>query len=243
MRTLRDYGGPLVLALLLHAGVFGALSRNWQSEADDTRVASPRIIQAALLTMEKPQRRKPIDLAEPPPSPPKPAAKPPPPPPKAKPKPVPTPPPDTEAERREREQAARERAEAERQQRLRELMEQSTLLALADEDVESAGQADADTMTYVAAITRAIVLEWSRPPSARNDMEARLQVDLTPAGDLLGVQIVDSSGNEAFDRSAEAAVRKAARELGTFPVPDDLSVFETHFRRLTLLFKPEDLLR
>lgn len=240
MKALRDYGGPLALALLLHAGVFGALSRNWQSGADETRVASPRIIQAALLTMEKPKRRKPIELGEQPPSPPKPAPKPPP---AAKPKPPPaTPPPDAEAERLKREQAARERAEAERQQRLRELLEQSTLLALADEDVD-AGEADANTMTYVAAITRAIVLEWSRPPSARNDMEARLQVDLTPAGDLLGVQIVDSSGNEAFDRSAEAAVRKAARTLGTFPVPDDLSVFEAHFRRLTLLFKPEDLLR
>ena len=243
MRALRDYGFPLTLALLLHAGVFGALSLDWQGDADEIRVASPRIIEAALLTMEKPKRRQPMDLAKQTPSVPKPAPKPPPPPPVAKPKPAPTPPPDTEAERLKREKAAQERAEAERQQRLRELLEQSTLLALEDEDIDAGEGADADTMTYVAAITRAIVLEWSRPPSARNDMEARLQVDLTPAGDLLGVQIVDSSGNEAFDRSAEAAVRKAARALGTFPVPDDLTVFETHFRRLTLLFKPEDLLR
>ena len=243
MRALRDYGFPLTLALLLHAGVFGALSLDWQGDADELRVASPRIIEAALLTMEKPKRRQPMGLAKQTPSVPKPAPKPPPPPPVAKPKPAPTPPPDTEAERLKREKAAQERAEAERQQRLRELLEQSTLLALEDEDLDAGEGADADTMTYVAAITRAIVLEWSRPPSARNDMEARLQVDLTPAGDLLGVQIVDSSGNEAFDRSAEAAVRKAARALGTFPVPDDLTVFETHFRRLTLLFKPEDLLR
>ena len=236
MKTLRDFGLPLVLALLLHAAVVGALGRGWGAEADQTRVAAPRILQAELLTMETPKRRprEPIVDRLPPPEPtPKPLPKPPP-----KPKPVPTPEPpavDLDAERREREAA-------ERQERLRELAEQSTLLALEDEAIEQ-GDASADTMSYVAAITRAIVLEWSRPPSARNDMEARLQVDLTPAGDLLGVQVVDSSGNEAFDRSAEAAVRKAARSLGRFPVPGDLSVFEAQFRRLTLLFKPEDLLR
>ena len=236
MRTLRDFGWPLALALLLHGAVIGALGRDWGADLDETRIAAPRILQAELLTMESPKRRKREPIVErlppPKPAPPKPQPKPTPAP---KPPPKAPPPPDLEAERREREAA-------ERQERLRELAEQSTLLALEDETV-APGDADADTMTFVAAITRAIVLEWSRPPSARNDMQARLQVDLTPAGDLLGVQVVDSSGNEAFDRSAEAAVRKAARTLGRFPVPDDLSVFEAQFRRLTLLFKPEDLLR
>ena len=235
MKTLRDFGLPLVLALLLHAAVVGALGRGWDADADETRIAAPRILHAELLTMETPKRRarEPIVDRLPPPEPtPKPLPKPQP---EPKPAPPAPPPPDLDAERREREAA-------EREERLRELAEQSTLLALEGEAVEQ-GDASADTMSYVTAITRAIVLEWSRPPSARNDMEARLQVDLTPAGDLLGVQVVDSSGNEAFDRSAEAAVRKAARTLGRFPVPDDLSVFEAQFRRLTLLFKPEDLLR
>ena len=50
---------------------------------------------------------------------------------------------------------------------------------------------------------------------------------------------LQSSGNEAFDRSAEQAVRKAAR----FDVPEDPALFEAHFRRFQMLFKPEDLLR
>ncbi len=60
-----------------------------------------------------------------------------------------------------------------------------------------------------------------------------------PTGDVVSVTLIAGSGNEAFDRSAEAAVRKARR----FEVPKDPAVFERYFRRFTLLFRPEDLLR
>ena len=50
--------------------------------------------------------------------------------------------------------------------------------------------------------------------------------------------IIKSSGSYVFDRSAESAVRKARR----FVVPKDPALFEKHFRRFTLLFKPDDLL-
>ena len=238
MNFVRDYGAPLVLALLLHAGVAAALLRGWDAEADEPQVVTPRIIQAQLLVMEKPvpkprPRSVPTAPPKPKPAPAKPLPKPEPQAPKPPPKALPKP--DPEVERRAREEAAR-------QQRLQELMERSTKLAL-DEDVAEESVIEADTMTYADAISRAIVAAWSRPPSARNDMQARLQVDLTPSGDLIGVRVLDSSGNPAFDRSAETAVRKAARTLGTFPVPPEQSLFEAHFRHFTLLFKPEDLLR
>ena len=70
-------------------------------------------------------------------------------------------------------------------------------------------------------------------------MQAKLMVELVPIGDVVSVTLVESSGNSAFDRSAEAAVRKARR----FEVPKESDVFERYFRRFTLLFKPEDLLR
>ena len=238
MNFLRDYGVAFVLALLLHAGVAAALLRGWDAEAEESQVVTPRIIKAQLLVLEKPVRApkpKPAPARTPPKPKPEPSK---PPPPKPKPEtvvPKPPPKPDPDVERRAREEAAR-------QQRLRELMERSTALAL-DEEAAEERTVDADTMTYADAIYRAIVAEWSRPPSARNDMQARLQVDLTPSGDLIGVQVVDTSGNPAFDRSAQTAVRKAARTLGRFPVPPERSVFEAHFRHLTLLFKPEDLLR
>ena len=234
---IRDVGLPVALALVLHAVLAAALLRGWQAQADERQVVAPRIVQAKLLVMDKPKRR-----AAPKPKPAKPAPpKPKPKPrqaPKPKPKPAapPKPQPDPDAERKARE-------EAERSARLRELYERSTALALQEEQVEADDDVEAQTMTYVEAIYQAVHREWSRPPSARNDMEVRIQVDLTPSGDLLGVGVVDSSGNGAFDRSAQAAVRKAARALGRFPVPEDRRLFEAHFRHFTLLFKPEDLLR
>lgn len=233
---IRDICLPVGLALLLHAVLVAALLRGWQAQADEREVVAPRIVQAKLLVMEKPKRKaapKPKPATPPPPQPkpqPRQAA------PQPKPVPPPKPKPDPDAERQARQ-------EAERQARLRQLYERSTALALQEEQVEADDDVEAQTMTYVEAIYQAVHREWSRPPSARNDMEVRIQVDLTPSGDLLGVAVVDSSGNGAFDRSAQAAVRKAARALGRFSVPEDRRLFEAHFRHFTLLFKPEDLLR
>ena len=70
-------------------------------------------------------------------------------------------------------------------------------------------------------------------------MQAKLLVELVPIGDVVTVTLLEGSGNGAFDRSAEAAVRKARR----FDVPKESEIFERYFRRFTLLFRPEDLLR
>lgn len=234
---MREYALPLALALLLHATVAGALLRNWRGDADDDvpRLAAPPIVQAELLVLERP-RPKPVRQARPAP---KPAApKPPSEAPKPKPEPQESappvqPPPDPEAERRARE-------EAERRERLRELAEQSTALALEDElaDLEDAS-VEEQAMSYMDAINRAIVAQWSRPPSARLGMTARFRVDLVPSGELLGTELIASSGNEAFDRSAAIAIRKAS----PFQVPPENALFEEHFRRFTLLFDPQDLLQ
>ena len=234
---LRNYALPLLLALLLHAGVAAALTVSWEGSAKEARTVQPRIIQAKVLVME-PAKAAPAAK-------PKPAAKPPPVPKPQPPAPKPVPKPDAAPKPAPRDLAAERRAreEAERAERLREMLARSTALALQDEEIApDDGDAAAATMTYSDAIAQAIVREWSRPPSARNDMQARMVVELTPAGDLLGVEIADSSGNAAFDRAAEAAVRKAARR-DRFPVPPERSLFEAQFRRFTLLFKPEDLLR
>jgi colicin import membrane protein len=68
-------------------------------------------------------------------------------------------------------------------------------------------------------------------------MEAELLIALVPTGEVVNVTVVRSSGNAAFDRSAEVAVRQAA----PFRVPDDPALFERNFRALRILFKPEDL--
>ncbi len=117
-------------------------------------------------------------------------------------------------------------------------MEQGLALSILEEqDFRRAVTDDEKAMAYVSQIQRDIIQNWSRPPSARNGMEALLRVFLVPTGEVVNVVLEDSSGNDAFDRSALLAVRKAER----FQVPPDSRQFERNFREFTVLFRPEDL--
>ena len=230
----RDYVVPLVLALVVHAAALFALAGGMSPEQALRETIKPSMIQAKLLTLSppKPQARpKPVQPTVAPPKPaPEPTRRPRPEPAQAKPEPDPK----AEAER------ARQQKERERAERLQALSDRSMAAALSEEAEGLADSAIEDAaMDYIYAIHRAVVEQWSRPQSARNDMQARLLVELVPSGDLLAVTLTESSGHAPFDRSAEAAVRK----VGRFEVPNDRALFEARFRKFTLLFKPEDLLR
>lgn len=239
MDAIRQYSLPLLFALALHLLAAMALYANWNPQNPEKRIIKPQIVQSQLVVLQPkpkpaPPKPQPKPVAEKPP--PKPAPKPPP---KPEPKPEAQPPkpePDREAERRQAEERAR-------QERLEELARAAFQQALASESADLA-QADASQDEAVAqsfrnGIYQAIVANWSRPASARNRMEAELLVELVPTGDLVNVTLLRSSGDAAFDRSAEAAVRKAA----PFEVPTEPDIFEENFRRFALLFRPEDLLR
>jgi TonB family protein len=107
------------------------------------------------------------------------------------------------------------------------------------EQAEATATAGEMSASFVALIQRTVVNYWSRPPSARNGMEAELAIQLIPTGEVVSVTIIRSSGNSAFDRSAVNAVETA----GAFPELQQLpnGEFEKTFRRFRLLFKPEDL--
>ncbi len=88
---------------------------------------------------------------------------------------------------------------------------------------------------YKAAIQQAVQNNWLKPPSAQPGMQCTVLVNLIPGGDVAGVRVVVSSGDAAFDRSVENAVRKAA----PLPLPPDTALFES-FRELRFIFKPEN---
>jgi len=229
---LRGYGVSFVLALLVHVAVVAMLWANWVPTEKSTVIVRPNIVNAALIVLETP-KPKVTPKAAPAAPPVKPQAKPPPP--KPSPTPATKPQPAKPAV-----DAAKLAAERERQRRLDSLASSSFNDALARETEVLSGDKDEQAaQTFAQGIYQLIVANWSRPPSARNGMEARLIVELVPTGDVVGVTLVASSGNESFDRSAEQAVRK----VGKFDVPKDPSVFEKYFRRFPVLFKPKDLLR
>jgi colicin import membrane protein len=133
-----------------------------------------------------------------------------------------------------------ELAEAQRQQESRDRERQR------QEEAENAVAAELASSEFemvqsgMAIIQQAVQSVWSRPPSARNGMRAILQIRMLPTGELIDAVITESSGDQAFDRSAENAVYSAApfRELQALPS----NVFNENFRSLSLIFQPEDLL-
>ncbi len=164
---------------------------------------------------------------------------------------------------REREELERlrERAEREKQERLeaglesrrqqeiaaeQERSRQQEALRRRQQELAEVSMAEAARTEFelvqsaTALIQQAVQETWSRPPSARNGMRAVLQIRMLPTGEVLDAVITQSSGDPAFDRSAENALYRAApfRELQSLPI----NVFNANFRSLSLIFEPEDLL-
>lgn len=139
-------------------------------------------------------------------------------------------------------QAEQERLALE-QQRFEENMARELAQLEAEQEAErSARQAENDeqlSKSYSALIRKRIEQNWSRPLSARKNMEATLRIQLIPTGEIIDVALVKSSGNRAFDDSAIRAVKKTRQfdELQDMPT----RLFEKDFRRFQLKFKPQDL--
>ena len=109
----------------------------------------------------------------------------------------------------------------------------------AEKKLELDAHNDKLTSSYSAYVMERIEANWNRPPSARRGMQAELIIKLVPTGQVVSVALVKSSGNKAFDRSAEQAVYKADKFDKLQKL--DIQIFEKSFRRLHLVFRPDDL--
>ena len=74
---------------------------------------------------------------------------------------------------------------------------------------------------------------WCLPPGSSADQSCTLRIVMTGSGTVTDVQIVQSSGDTAFDNSAVAAVQKAS----PLPIPPDPEVL-AKFRTFNFRFKP-----
>lgn len=260
--SANGYFIPILVSVVLHAFIVVLVVWGWESAAEPNRKVTPRYIEAKLITVtpesaEKPQlaKKKPvvIDVAAKKRQQEKAAEA-------AKQKRLATEKAERErlrklAEKKRMQEQEKERQLAEKERRDKELLEQQRLAeakeeqrrqeqafseALAEEEeLLLAQQREATTQSYVAAMADRIERNWSRPPSARSGMKCELQIQLVPSGDVINVTVIKSSGNSAFDRSAEQAVHKVARFEVLKNMPID--VFERNFRQLTLVFNPRDL--
>lgn len=252
---LNAYTLPIVISLGLHALVVGIMTWNWESIAKPEKARTPSYVQAKVVELtsksekqaQQAEQQKVIDMrkrrqeqerreAE-----------------QQR---------QREAEQKaqrqaqERKQEAERKAKAEREKRERDLAQrlereqrqeaerrkaQERLdQALAQEE-EYLDQQEirSQALSYLDAIGQRIEQNWSRPPSARAGMQCVLLIQFVPTGQVVDVTIVQSSGNAAFDRSAEQAVKR----VGRFPEIQNMppEVFESQFRQLRLKFNPKDL--
>jgi len=144
---------------------------------------------------------------------------------------------------KEKQRADREREKLEQQRRAeaeRKRIETEFAETLAQEQADISAQEDERVAnSFMQLIRQRLSDNWSRPPSARRDMETLLEIRLVPTGRIVGVTVVKSSGDIAFDRSVEQAAFKAEQ----FEEIQQLEprLFEKHFRIVKVAFSPQDL--
>ena len=127
---------------------------------------------------------------------------------------------------------------AEDQQALDSLLVDEEAQTQALEKQATDGQAVASAVQY---IRNEIIQKWVRPANARTGMVVELVIQLLPTGEILsiGVSYRDASATDAF----VASVVKAVNKVGRFDKLSQLdsALFDANFRKVTLVFKPEDL--
>lgn len=100
-----------------------------------------------------------------------------------------------------------------------------------------AAEVQGEINKYKALILQVISQHWLVPSTEDKHLYADLLIRLAPGGTVLDVKIIKSSGKEALDRSAEAAVLKSS----PLPVPTDATAFAA-FRQFVLRVKPITIL-
>ena len=222
MREVTSYSTGALFSIVLHVAVVAALLANWESDSKKV-IIQPQYIEAKIVELAP--KKKPVA------KPPKPRV-------------------DRAAKKREQDKrraAEKKKAEAkglaalkekQRADREREKLEFAETLAQEQSDI-SAQEDERVANSFMQLIRQRLSDNWSRPPSARRDMETLLEIRLVPTGRIVGVTVVKSSGDIAFDRSVEQAAFKAEQ----FEEIEQLEprLFEKHFRIVKVAFSPQDL--
>ncbi len=138
-----------------------------------------------------------------------------------------------EAEKAKQAQAKREAAEKAAAEKLaKEQAAEQRRLAAAERSEKIRG----DITAYIQGL---IQRNWRIPSTARNGMSAKVEVRLFPSGEVDSVRVLKSSGDSAFDKSAEQAVYRAEK----FPRVAEIDpiFFERELRKVIIEFRPEGL--
>jgi len=120
-----------------------------------------------------------------------------------------------------------------------ELLENAKTDAAAQAKVEAqkakavAQQSEAEQTKL--AIKQKVNRSWIRPVSTTAGLKCTIRVRVLSDGTVMDAEVISSSGDEDFDRSAKIAVNQAS----PLPVPKDKELFAREFRSFQFLFNPK----
>ena len=151
-----------------------------------------------------------------------------------------------EDDRKEQERLTAEKRALAEKKRLEEAERQRLLIEsefaaaiAAEQSLINAQEDEIAANSYRQLIQRRLSENWNRPPSARREMETTIRLQLVPTGRIVGVTVLKSSGDGAFDRSVEQAAFKADQFIELQSMSPVL--FEKKFRQVDVAFSPQDL--
>ncbi|WP_392383984.1 TonB family protein [Marinomonas primoryensis] len=117
--------------------------------------------------------------------------------------------------------------------------EEEAAQAAAEEAKKRAAEEAQMVQSISGLINDRITAAWTRPPSARNGMKTYLRIYFLPNGEVMNVDVTESSGDALFDQKAVNAVYRVRKIEELSKV--DSYVFERNFRQVDLIFNPQDL--
>ena len=148
------------------------------------------------------------------------------------------------------EAAAQAKAEAAKAKAETEALAKAEAAKQAKAEVAAQAKAEADAAEAIknklaaqasesaqakSAIQKKVERSWIRPATVNEDLKCTIKVKLMSDGTVISADVISSSGDEIFDRSAENAVQKAS----PLPVPNDKELFAQEFRSFQFLFNPK----
>jgi len=129
-----------------------------------------------------------------------------------------------EAEQERQREIERQRAENER---LRRESEAAVLQdAINAEDARLQAMNSNEMAAYQFALQQKVLRNWARPASARAGLDCLVQVRQSATGEVISANVVSCNGDDAVERSIEAAVYKAS----PLPLPDNAVLFDPNLR-------------
>ena len=129
--------------------------------------------------------------------------------------------------KRKEKQALLEKEEKERQAKIAEIKQKE------EQDKKEQYEAS-EVEKYIGLINNKISRNWVYLDSYGKGLVCIIQIRMLPSGDVISANVIQSSGNIAFDRSAESAALKAS----PLPVTKNTGLYQRKFRTVNLKYNP-----